>query len=168
LLHWLLLTLALALAHALQLFKQLLRSSHPRRPGRLCRRGLGHIGWRRRRYILTFLIIRVVGIGLRRRSGCGGSVRGRSENKLSWRAVVQISDEGHVVCGSIQQIGNHIPWGAGSESAKNPLIAAQPFHLHPAAGGDLVQNAGQAGIFGVDRETVVVEDNLRILRRLLQ
>jgi hypothetical protein len=95
-------------------------------------------------------------------------VRGRTENKLSWRAVVQISDESHVVCGSIQQIGNHIPWGAGSESAKNPLIAAQPFHLHPAGGGDLAQNAGEAGIFGVDRETVVVEDNLRFLRRLLQ
>ena len=163
-----LLTLALALAHALQLFKQLLRSSHPGRPGRLCRRRLGHLGRRRRRHILTFLIIRVIGIGLRRSSGCGGSVRGRSENKLSWRSVVQVSDESHVVCGSVQQIGNHIPWCAGAERAKNPLIAAQPFHLHPAAGGDLAQNAGQAGILGVDRETVVVEDNLRFLRWLLQ
>ena len=78
-------------------------------------------------------------------------MRSRSEDELSRSAVAQVSQQNHVVCSSVEQVGQHIAWCSGAESAKDALVSAESFDLHATFAGHLVQNGAQAGIIGANR-----------------
>jgi hypothetical protein len=169
----LLLPTPLGRAHLLQLLKQLLRGSHPWRR-LLCGSGRLLLLWWRRWSLHRFRFVVVVGIGIgiriylwRRRGSSSSAPRG-SKNQFSRRAVAQVSEQNLIVCSSNQQIGEHITWCSRPKAAKDPLVTAQAFDFHTAVAGNLLQNRGQAGIVGVYREIAVGENDLSILRRLLQ
>jgi hypothetical protein len=156
--------LLLLLAHALQLFVDLLRSFDSVgvvwlgrigrggcSVGRLCigRRDDGiALGFRappRLHAFGAFFGFGSVVEGGRVWIGGSRATLTRSENEFRWRVAVMM-DEDHVAAGTVEQRGQNLRRVIGSVLAEDSLIGDAACDRHPGVGGDLMKDLVEAGV----------------------
>ena len=82
-----------------------------------------------------------------------------AQQNLARGSLALVTDHHHVVTGALQKLGKHFSCLAGTIDAEHPLIGGQPLHCGAGSGGNIVQNLLQAGVLGVDEETLAIPDD---------
>jgi len=160
--------LLLLLAHALQLFVDLLRGFDSvgvvwlggvgrgcsGRPAWIDGRddgiALERCGRRRLHGLAGSLVgLRSIVEGGRVWIGRSGATLAGSEDQFRGRASVMV-DEDHVAACAVQQLGENLIWAIRAVLAEDSLIGDSAGDLHPGLGGDLTKDLVEAGVVGGD------------------
>lgn len=147
-----LLLLARTLDHLLALLLHLLRSAASHAGRKTGTRGNGLWG----RFLFILRILSLIGSGSVRIYRCCACSDSGGEEQLARRTLAQIANHENVITGPFEELREHYAGLTGSVCPKDPLICSESFNSCAGDRSHIVQNLLQAGVCGINAQSMTV------------